>query len=795
MDGVGADLDGIRDSRTGVPGVVQTQYLGCDHKPACLHSVLIARIALPLPIERLWSYRVPGHLTHNVAPGSCVTVPFGRRSLVGVVVEEGTEADLEGVDARQIESVSLAGDDASGGAEITPELLELTRWMATYYMCSWGEALRAALPPGAGRPGEAAPTRVRVTRVALAKAPPRAEPRGERQQALLHELRQRRAKDMDNPTQPELLEKCGGSSTTIRRLEELGYVRTYTTLVDRYEYAVQHTERRAERMEETLAPRIALNESQQRAVEALNGAVESNAFSTFLLHGVTGSGKTEVYLNVLERVRSRGRTGIVLVPEIALTPQTVRRFRRRFGDEVAVLHSRMSQGERYDAWQGIRSGKYTIVVGARSAILAPVPNPGLIIVDEEHEASYKQFDPAPRYHARDVAVVRARQAGAVCVLGSATPSLESLANALSGKYTLLPMPDRVPVNGRPAEMPDIQIVDQRGSSEFVSTRLVDALKDCLRRQEQGIVLLNRRGYAPTVECTSCGWTPECPDCSVGLVYHKPLRHLRCHHCGLVNDMPRVCPSCRKDTLEKLGTGTQRLEESIQEALPEARILRMDLDTTSGKNAHHDILEAFGSGKADILLGTQMVAKGLDFPRVTVVGIVQADAALSLPDIRAEERTFQLITQVAGRAGRHDLRGQVLLQTRKPGHLVIQHARRHDYDAFAQHALAERQALGYPPHGRIIRALFSGPDDDRTESMARLWALRLAERAAQADVLGPSPAFIHRVRRSWRHQVLVKLPPGHAATSLRKALDAATAALGRLPRGYRMSLDVDPVGMV
>ncbi len=732
-------------------------------------------------------------MRERVACGACVTVPFGRRSLVGVVVEPGEASDLEGMKARSIESVS-----GHGAPEITPELLELTRWMATYYMCSWGEALRAALPPGAGRPGAAAPTRVRVTRVALAKAPPAAEPRGERQQALLHELRQRRAKDLDDPTQPELLESGGGSSTTIRRLEELGYVRIYRTLVDRYEYAVQNEARKVvPSADQNTGPtgQIQLNDDQTRAVEALSRAVEAGTFRTFLLHGVTGSGKTEVYLNVLEQVRGRGRTGIVLVPEIALTPQTVRRFRRRFGDEVAVLHSRMSQGERYDAWQGIRSGKYAIVVGARSAVLAPIPNPGLIIVDEEHEASYKQFDPAPRYHARDVAVVRARIAGAVCVLGSATPSLESLANARADKYTLLPMPERVPVDGRPAELPTIRIVDQRGSPEFVSAQLIEALSGCLERGEQGIVLLNRRGYAPTIECTACGWTPECPDCSVGLVYHKPLRHLRCHHCGLVNDMPRVCPSCRKETLEKLGTGTQRLEESLKEALPTARILRMDLDTTSGKDAHHEILQTFGSGGADILLGTQMVAKGLDFPRVTVVGIVQADSSLSLPDLRAEERTFQLITQVAGRAGRHALRGEVLLQTRKPGHLVIQHARRHDYEAFARHALAEREALGYPPHGRMIRVLFSGPEDNRTESMARLWALRLSERVAQVDVLGPSPAFIHRLRRAYRHQVTVKLPPGHAATSLRAALEAATAALGHLPRGYRMTLDIDPMGMV
>jgi primosomal protein N' (replication factor Y) len=750
-----------------------------------LTSTDIVRVALPLPLDQLFSYTVPPELVEQAVPGRCVTVPFGRQQLTGVIVEPGEAGDLEGVRARAVKAVS------TGLVEVTPELLELTRWMATYYMCSWGEALRAALPPGTVSASESRPATLQETRVALREDAPREEPRGERQQTLLQELRRREGRGMPHPTQPELLAVAGGASSTVQRLVELGYVRRYETRVDRLQ----------SHMEDGYAlpdvPSVApeLHPWQAEACQALDAHLETGTYGTFLLHGVTGSGKTEVYLAALEKARAMGKSAIVLVPEIALTPQTVRRFRARFGNRIALLHSRMSAGERFDAWRGIREGHYPIVIGPRSAILAPVQDLGIVIVDEEHESTYKQFDPAPRYHARDVAVVRARAAGAVCVLGSATPSLESLANAREGRYTLLTMPDRVPVGGRPAALPDIRIVDLRGESALLSPQLVAAIEERKKRGEQAIILLNRRGYAPSLECQACGWTPECPDCSVSMVFHKPLNHLRCHYCGVTERMPSVCPSCASDRLEKLGTGTQRLEERLREEAPDVRVLRMDLDTTTTKNSHNRILEAFGRGDADVLLGTQMVAKGLDFPKVTLVGIVQADAGLALPDIRAEERTFQLLTQVAGRAGRADLVGEVLLQTRQPGHTVIQHAIRHDYEGFAKHALAEREALGYPPTGRMISALFSGVDDHRTESMARLWARRVEQTVSVAQVLGPAPAFIHRVKKSFRHQVVVKLPGRYQARGLRDALEQATEALGTLPNGYRVNIDVDPMGLV
>ncbi|HYG69777.1 MAG TPA: primosomal protein N', partial [Anaeromyxobacteraceae bacterium] len=414
--------------------------------------------------------------------------------------------------------------------------------------------------------------------------------------------------------------------------------------------------------------------AQAAALGEIEGALAAGRPRTFLLHGVTGSGKTEVYIRAIRAALAQGKTALVLVPEIALTPQTVRRFRAHFGDRVAVLHSRMSDGERYDAWRAIRDGRYPIVIGPRSAVFAPLENLGLVVVDEEHEASYKQFDPAPRYHARDVAVMRAHRAGAVCVLGSATPSLESLANAKAAKYRLLKMPERVPVRGKqPAPLPPVRVVDLAREKEVrrlkgaLSHDLRNAIRARLDRREQVILLQNRRGYAPVLTCDDCGFTPHCRDCAVSLTVHKPRRQLRCHYCGWTERQPDACPKCGSGALALLGAGTQRVEEELAEAFPEARVLRMDLDTTARRGAHRRLLDAFGSGEADVLLGTQMVAKGLDFPRVTLVGVVNADTGMLLPDFRAAERTFQLLAQVAGRAGRRDLPGEVILQTRNPGH--------------------------------------------------------------------------------------------------------------------------------
>ncbi|HIG75419.1 MAG TPA: primosomal protein N' [Bacteroidetes bacterium] len=855
----------------------------------------LAQVVPLTPVEGPFTYCVPPELDAEVVPGARVLVPFGRRQLTGVVVRTG---DGEAPKAKPVLDVL---DDRPA---LTVELLGLTKWVAEYYLCTWGEAIKAALPSG---------TEVETRRVvhalaetwpeadgqavlgALAaaggglKVPALAEALGRKTapQSLLRrmeaagavrieqELQEARAKPKiekhltlavtlgeasslrgakqlalaavlaaaDEPVrQSEALKESGASSGTVKSLVEKG-------MVEVHELEVERTADEAEAPPPPPAD-VTLHPAQTAALEALRPPIEAGEPYTVLLHGVTGSGKTEVYLRALAAVLERGKSGIVLVPEIALTPQTVRRFRAHFGDRVAVLHSRMSPGERLDAWTRIRDGQYPVVIGPRSAVFAPVQDLGIILVDEEHEASYKQFDPAPRYHARDVAVMRAHRADAVCVLGSATPSLETAANARSGKYAYLAMPDRVPVSRKeegasgkegtsasalegpgldahdsptppasgaegesasrqspvlrePAPLPTVRVVDLAREKEIrrlkgaLSHDLREAMQARLDRGEQIILLQNRRGYAPVITCETCGWTPECRDCAVSLTLHKTNRTLRCHYCGRAERQPTACPECGADDLRLLGSGTQRVEEEIAEVFPDARLLRMDLDTTSRKGAHARLLEQFGDGEADILLGTQMVAKGLDFPRVTLVGVVNADTGMLLPDFRAAERTFQLLAQVAGRAGRHDLPGEVILQTRNPEHPAIQHALAHDYAAFARYELVERHALGYPPYGRLVGAEIKGTYEGSTNKLAQAWTDALARHAARiegAEVLGPVAAFVGKVKGFWRVHTHLKAPRSVPAAALAEAVRAATAEIGTPPKGHRINIDVDPVGL-
>ena len=819
--------------------------------PALAHVVPLT------PVDGVYTYRVPEAMADEAVPGARVLVPFGRRQITGVVAER-----VEGSD----DKLKPLHDVLDARPALTSELLGLTKWVADYYLCAWGEAVKAALPSGTGveshrvahalAPADAWPNDPRGRKLlrALAEANGTGLPvavladvlgrktvpqnllrrmeaagvlridhevqdaavtaktarhlrlgdgaegaalRGAKQRALLDHL----TEAGEVVLQAEALAATGATSSTVKGLVERGLVEAFDAEV----------ERRADGMDaEAVAPAEALDlhPAQTAALAAIVSAIEADRAETFLLHGVTGSGKTEVYLRALRATLDRGETAIVLVPEIALTPQTVRRFRAHFGDRVAVLHSRMSPGERLDAWTRIRDGVYPIVIGPRSAVFAPLENLGLIVVDEEHESSYKQFDPAPRYHARDVAVMRAHRAGAVCVLGSATPSMESVANANAGKYTRLEMPERVPVRGpdgttrAPAPLPPVRVLDLAREKKVrrlkgaLSHELRLAIADRLAKGEQTILLQNRRGYAPVLTCEDCGWTPTCRDCAVSLTVHKTGRNLRCHYCGRAERIPRPCPECGSDDLRQLGAGTQRVEEEIAEVFPAARVLRMDLDTTSRKGAHRRILDAFGRGDADILLGTQMVAKGLDFPRVTLVGVVEADTGMLLPDFRAAERTFQLLAQVAGRAGRHELEGEVLIQTRNPEHPALQFALRHDFHGFALGELAERLALGYPPYGRLIGVELKGPHEGSTRQLAGRWGDALtteARKVAGVEVLGPVPALIGRVKRWWRYQILVKAPRTLPASVLASMVRAAEARVS-LPSGHRVNLDVDPVGL-
>jgi primosomal protein N' (replication factor Y) len=829
---------------------------------------VIVDVVLPLPVEQTYTYRVPSAMADDARVGCRVLVPFGPRRMTGLIVAHPPEQSPDDFPF----TVKAVLDVLDETPAFTPEMLRLTRWMADYYVCAWGEVVKAALPSGTDveerrrlartdtPPGdwadhataravlryleahdeatvsgvrqqvgdvplallrrlerdglltmtkELTAPKVRVkTATHLRFAPAfqhpsapkdlKAQLRGHKQVAVIEVMAGFRAEGVREPPQTDVMDRAQAAHSTVRSLLDKGMLEAVQKEVLRTPLG--------DLPAPPTPPERVLHPAQQQALDALTEAVAAERFETFLLHGVTGSGKTEVYIAALKDVLARGKTGIILVPEIALTPQTVQRFRAHFGDRIAVLHSRMSLGERYDAWRHLRSGRFDVAIGPRSAVLAPLDDLGLIVVDEEHEPSYKQFDPAPRYHARDVAVVRALRNDAVCILGSATPSLESIWNARQGKYTLLEMPDRVPVPGHDAApLPPVRIVDL--TLERKKHRLEGALSETLReairvrlgRNEQVILLQNRRGYAPVVECQDCGWTPMCHDCSVSLTYHKAKRHLRCHYCGRARQLPRACPSCGSRDLAQLGQGTQRVEEELAQVFPEATVARMDLDTTSRKDAHHTILSRFGEGEADILIGTQMVAKGLDFPRVTLVGVVNADVGMHLPDFRAEERTFQLLTQVAGRAGRAELRGEVLLQTRQPDHPVFQHVLEHDYAAFVEEALPDRRRFGYPPYAHVVGVEFRGPEEDAVQQIAQRWTTVLCQALGReeddpVEVLGPEPALVGRVKRQYRYHTILKVPRGRRTPRIQEVLRAVNDEVGSLPKNSRLAIDVDAIGL-
>jgi primosomal protein N' (replication factor Y) (superfamily II helicase) len=485
---------------------------------------------------------------------------------------------------------------------------------------------------------------------------------------------------------------------------------------------------------------------------------------------VTGSGKTEVYMQAIEEVLRQGKEAIVLVPEISLTPQMVERFKGRFGSQVAVLHSGLSVGEKYDEWRKIHRKEVQLVVGARSAIFAPFENLGMIIIDEEHEASYKQEE-NPRYHARDVAIYRARVHGCPVVLGSATPSLESFARAKKGVYQLLTLKKRVSDNG----MPDVHIVDMReelrsGNRSMFSRTLFEKLKDRLEKGEQSVLFLNRRGYSTFVMCRDCGYVIRCPHCDISLTYHRVEQRLKCHYCGHEEPITYRCPSCGSEHIRFFGTGTQKVEEELTKLLPQARVIRMDIDTTSRKGAHERLLAEFGAGKADILLGTQMIAKGLDFPKVTLVGVLAADTMLHLPDFRASEKTFQLLTQVSGRAGRHELPGEVVIQTYTPEHYSVALAAKHDYDAFYQREMVLRKMYGYPPFYYLTLITVSHSEITKAVAVTEKIAAYLrAQLSNEAIILGPVASPIARLHDRYRYQCMIKYKREPNMTRVLKAV--------------------------
>ncbi len=699
------------------------------------------RVLIDGPSELVFDYAVPEGL--QVKPGCRVRVPLRRKSATGTVLSVSDEVHSDFA-LREIDSL------------IDPEplmdetLLRIGRWIADYYACGFETVVRSLLPESVRNEGNSAKTR-RVA--ALAKMPDQEQldkisRRAPRQYAILMLLCSASGQRLAS------VDLGKGSDAALKALEKAGYLRIEKEEVRR--------DPEADGVVEVVESKpLALNEAQQRALDAILASVDSDKPKPQLLLGVTGSGKTEVYLQAAQKVIDSGRAVLVLVPEISLTPQTVRRFKARFAamqDQVAVLHSHLSQGERFDEWHRIRKGKARIVIGARSAVFAPLPDLGLIIVDEEHENSYKQ-DSVPRYHGRDVAVLRAAFEQCAIVLGSATPSLESWHNANNNKYELLRLDQRA--DGQ--SMPLVRVVDMRlesrkhkGSMPILSDALRTGLEARLEKGEQAILFLNRRGFARALQCPQCGHVCECPHCAVALTYHRSDERLVCHVCGHQAVVPRKCPKCKDPAILFQGFGTQKVEEVMAKLMPQAKIARIDADAMRRKNALRDLLLDFKSHKIDILIGTQMIAKGLHYPNVTLVGILNADLGLHTPDFRAGERTFQLITQVAGRAGRGELEGEVVVQTATPHSPSVQFARKHDFDGFSEQELEFRQHFGYPPFAHCAVLTSRSTHERRAEFTLQTLQTRLKEGLPEGIILGevlPSPLV--RAHGQFRFQLMLR----------------------------------------
>ncbi len=744
---------------------------------ACEQLELFADVALNVATDHLFTYAVPAHLRNSVVPGIRVLVPFGRRRhpLPGYVVELRNEAP-----AHKCKPIARILDH---DPLLDPSMLDLARQIARYYCCSLGQVLEAMLPAGVRAGTGLRPVRFYST-AGVATEPCEGDRLSAKQRRLLQLL-----SESDGPIpEGELLRRAGCGRSPLKKLVDRGLVRMHV------EYHLPRAVQRPFGSPPDQTTAVDLTGEQKLALSEIRRGLRSNEHRIYLLHGVTGSGKTEVYIRAIQDVLKEGKQAILLVPEISLTPQTQERFEARLGP-VAVLHSHLSPLERHIQWRRIRAGEVGVVIGARSAVFAPCPNLGLIVIDEEHETSFKQ-DTTPRYHARTVAIMRARKLGIPVVLGSATPSLESWARAVSGKYRLLRLPHRI--HRKP--LPSVRIIDMRyekinrRESLALSLPLKNAIRATLDSGGQVILFLNRRGFATIVQCRRCGHVATCEYCDTSLVYHRHMDTLLCHTCDNVVPPFPHCPECESEAINYRGTGTERLEAEIQRLFPNARVARMDADTMRRRGAHRDVLDRFRRHEIDILLGTQMIAKGLDFPNVMLVGVVNADVALHLPDFRAAERTFQLVAQVAGRTGRGDDPGSVIVQTYRPDHIAIQAASQHDYERFAQHELELRRRHGYPPFGRLARVLFRGVHENLVKQTAEAVADQLRRAVAHREgfrVLGPAPAPLFRMRGELRYHLQLIGPP---TESLGEFIKPALERVD-IPTNVAVSVDVDPLNLL
>ena len=774
---------------------------------------MIARVSLEIALRKEFDYLIPPGLAGQVEVGSRVQVPFGPRKILGCVTalaEESARTNLKPI-------LKIIGAQTL----VTPQVLKLARWIGEYYCCAPEIALKSVLPEAVRKESSGWRERLFVRALPVGGEFPKLP---KRQQAVWNIVEERRELALQ-----ELLDLAETTAATVRKLEDRGLVEIASEISERDPYAREHilpsqplplNPAQAAALEKIKA---AMNRTEDGGLKMEDGSAGPSSIlhppsSTFLLHGVTGSGKTEVYLQALAHALEQGKGAIVLVPEISLTPQTVERFKARFSSGklqtlVAVLHSHLSAGERHDEWHKIRQGRARIVIGARSAIFAPVEPLGLIIVDEEHETSYKQEE-APRYHARDVAVMRGQMENAIVVLGSATPSLESYYNCKRGKFTLLELPERVDDQ----KMPHVRVVDMRQAARgekgipIFSPQLKEAIHQRLERREQTILFLNRRGYSTSLQCPKCGEVVQCPNCSLALTFHRQEQKLACHICGHVAPVPSVCPNakCKNPAIRFAGTGTQRVEETLARLFPQARIKRMDADTMRRKDDYRNVLGDFRAGKTDILVGTQMIAKGLHFPNVTLVGIIYADLALHQPDFRAGERTFQLLTQVAGRAGSGDVEGEVFVQAFAPFHPAIQYARRHDFTGFYDQEMEFREQLKYPPVSRVALLTLKGRNEEKVKFSAdhlkRMLESKVQSPKSKASsdgatldlgpwtldliISGPAPAPLLRAETFYRYQIMLRT---RAMSKLSQALAKIIGALA-LPDDVTLTADIDPVNL-
>ncbi|HUE84198.1 MAG TPA: primosomal protein N' [Pyrinomonadaceae bacterium] len=836
------------------PSVVHSTAAASAAEPTSAASPKYAEVAVPVHVSRTFTYLLPRAISHDAKPGARLVVPLHSKLVTGYIV--ALLDDIQSEPTLAETAIKEAVELLDRVPLVTPEVLAITRWISDYYGSPWGEVIKAALPPGIsatmerlivltgqgydqmetlaasapalsnilrliGDHGEISPERLakeagktqtsRLIRelerdglVQTIHRPRQLPIRTRHQRAIrllevdqaalaaqkLTSAQRRIIGELNNErTMPlkNLLAEANVSLSSVNTLEKRGIVELFEEPVRRDPILAR---------EIPPAEEHTLTEAQTSVLESIEKPLREGIYRTFLLHGVTGSGKTEVYMRAMRVALQLGRSAMMLVPEIALTPVFSRRLRANFGDLVAIFHSSLSKGERFDEWTRVRSGEARIVIGTRSGVFAPVRNLGLVIIDEEHEATYRQQD-SPVYNGRDTAIVRAQQESAVVLLGSATPSLETFHNAHIKKYEHLQLTDRI--GNRPfarARIIDMRkVVAQYGRPRVFSDALLERIAETHQKKEQSIILLNRRGYSSAVLCRTCGETVQCPNCDVTLTYHRSMRTIVCHYCNHNQPAPSRCPSCEGEYIYYIGEGTEQIEEMLKAQFPTIRIARIDRDTTAHRRSFEKTLADFGAGQIDMLVGTQMLAKGHDFPNVTLVGVVSVDAGLVLPDFRAAEKTFQLITQVAGRAGRGNQPGQVLIQTYHPEHYAVRHAAAQDYAGFYEQEIRYRKHHSYPPFVVLGLLLLHGTDLGRLKSEGN--DLRKALDAANTErlcrILGPAPAPLARLKGEHRYQLLVK---ARTRKHLRQVIDNALAEVASLGISRRsINLEIDPVSVM